>query len=119
MRFIFQKRPAASRLQRGAVFIIGDLPQGLKVGGAVKPDYALGSNVAALGLDFARSGEKGGTYPEVAFIRMHRSWNRQDPPATRLRGRRSAAGVPWVNRSISSQAFSRMIRLPAARSAYL
>ena len=54
---------------------------------AVKPDYALGSHVAALGLDFARSGGFGGAYAEGAFIGMHGSWNRQDP---------SGYKVAWV-----------------------
>ena len=46
---------------------------------AVKPDYALGSHVAALGLDFARNGGFGGAFANGAFIGMHGSWNRQDP----------------------------------------
>ncbi|HEY1072438.1 sorbosone dehydrogenase family protein, partial [Brevundimonas sp.] len=54
---------------------------------AVKPDYALGSHVAALGLDFARSGGFGGPYADGAFIGMHGSWNREDP---------SGYKVAWV-----------------------
>ena len=46
---------------------------------AIKPDYALGSHVAALGLDFARNGGFGGPFANGAFIGMHGSWNRQDP----------------------------------------
>ena len=46
---------------------------------AVMPDYALGSHVAALGLDFARDGGFGGTFANGAFIGMHGSWNREDP----------------------------------------
>lgn len=46
---------------------------------AVKPDYALGSHVAALGLDFARAGGFGARFAQGAFIGMHGSWNRQDP----------------------------------------
>lgn len=46
---------------------------------AVRPDYALGSHVAALGLDFARNGGFGGAFANGAFIGMHGSWNRQDP----------------------------------------
>ncbi len=45
---------------------------------AVKPDYALGAHVAALGLSFARDGGFGGTFAEGAFIGQHGSWNRQD-----------------------------------------
>ncbi len=46
---------------------------------AIRPDYALGSHVAALGLDFARNGGFGGSFTNGAFIGMHGSWNRQDP----------------------------------------
>lgn len=46
---------------------------------AIAPDYALGSHVAALGLDFARNGGFGGPFVDGAFIGMHGSWNRQDP----------------------------------------
>lgn len=45
---------------------------------AVKPDYALGAHVAALGLSFARDGGFGGAFAEGAFIGQHGSWNRQD-----------------------------------------
>ncbi|MBD7940022.1 PQQ-dependent sugar dehydrogenase [Brevundimonas guildfordensis] len=45
---------------------------------AVKPDYALGAHVAALGLSFAREGGFGGAFVEGAFIGEHGSWNRQD-----------------------------------------
>ncbi|MFN7128053.1 MAG: PQQ-dependent sugar dehydrogenase [Brevundimonas sp.] len=45
---------------------------------AVKPDYALGSHVAALGLSFARDGGFGGGFSQGAFIGEHGSWNRQD-----------------------------------------
>ena len=46
---------------------------------AIRPDYALGSHVAALGLDFTRNGGFGGSFANGAFIGMHGSWNRQDP----------------------------------------
>ena len=45
----------------------------------VVPDYALGSHVAALGLDFATDGGLGGPFGEGAFVGMHGSWNRSDP----------------------------------------
>jgi glucose/arabinose dehydrogenase len=45
---------------------------------AIKPDYALGSHVAALGLSFARDGGFGGRFSQGAFIGEHGSWNRQD-----------------------------------------
>ncbi len=43
-----------------------------------RPDYALGSHVAALGLSFARNGGFGGNFTNGAFIGEHGSWNRQD-----------------------------------------
>lgn len=54
---------------------------------AVAPDYALGSHVAALGIDFARNGGFGGAFANGSFIGMHGSWNRQDP---------SGYKVAWV-----------------------
>ncbi len=46
---------------------------------ALAPDYALGSHVAALGVDFATGGGLGGPYSEGAFVGQHGSWNRNDP----------------------------------------
>ncbi|QQN73343.1 sorbosone dehydrogenase family protein [Croceicoccus sp. YJ47] len=46
---------------------------------AIAPDYALGSHVAALGVDFARDGGLGGAFAEGAFVGEHGSWNRSDP----------------------------------------
>ena len=46
---------------------------------AVVPDYALGSHVAALGVDFTTEGGLGGQFGEGAFVGMHGSWNRADP----------------------------------------
>ena len=45
---------------------------------ALTPDYALGSHVAALGLDVVTDGGFGGAYIQGAFIGEHGSWNRQD-----------------------------------------
>ena len=45
---------------------------------AIKPDYALGSHVAALGLTFVTGGGMGGRYAEGAFVGEHGSWNRDD-----------------------------------------
>ena len=49
-----------------------------KVAAAIKPDYALGSHVAALGVDFSEAsmGEK---FADGAFVGEHGSWNRPDP----------------------------------------
>jgi glucose/arabinose dehydrogenase len=43
---------------------------------ALAPDYALGSHVAALGLDFAEGPVLGPRFAEGAFVGMHGSWNR-------------------------------------------
>ncbi len=49
-----------------------------KVASAIVPDYALGSHVAALGLDFS-SAVMGPEFAEGAFVGMHGSWNRAEP----------------------------------------
>ncbi len=49
-----------------------------KVASAITPDYALGSHVAALGLDFSHSA-MGEEYAEGVFIGEHGSWNRKTP----------------------------------------
>lgn len=49
-----------------------------KVAAAITPDYALGSHVAALGVDFA-DGNMGPEFAEGAFVGEHGSWNRQEP----------------------------------------
>ena len=51
---------------------------------AIVPDYALGSHVAALGLDFASDGGLGGPFSEGAFVGQHGSWNRNDPSGYRV-----------------------------------
>ena len=49
-----------------------------KVASAIKPDYALGSHVAALGVDFSlpAMGEK---FADGVFVGEHGSWNRDNP----------------------------------------
>jgi glucose/arabinose dehydrogenase len=49
-----------------------------KVASAIKPDYALGSHVAALGLAFS-SPVLGERFAQGVFIGEHGSWNRGDP----------------------------------------
>ncbi|WP_240220120.1 PQQ-dependent sugar dehydrogenase [Rheinheimera hassiensis] len=49
-----------------------------KVASAIKPDYALGSHVAALGLDFSAAA-MGAEFAEGVFIGEHGSWNRNNP----------------------------------------
>ncbi|MBH3454222.1 sorbosone dehydrogenase family protein [Pseudomonas monteilii] len=49
-----------------------------KVAAAIKPDYSLGSHVAALGVDFSipAMGER---FAEGVFVGEHGSWNRPNP----------------------------------------
>ncbi|WP_339435464.1 sorbosone dehydrogenase family protein [Pseudomonas orientalis] len=49
-----------------------------KVASAIKPDYSLGSHVAALGVDFSipAMGEK---FADGVFVGEHGSWNRDNP----------------------------------------
>lgn len=49
-----------------------------KVASAIKPDYALGAHVAALGLDFS-NGALGPLFAEGVFVGEHGSWNREEP----------------------------------------
>ena len=53
-------------------------PKPQKVESAVKPDYSLGSHVAALGVDFSTPA-MGGRFAEGAFVGQHGSWNRSTP----------------------------------------
>lgn len=49
-----------------------------KVAAAIKPDYSLGSHVAALGVDFSNAA-MGERFAEGAFVGEHGSWNRPNP----------------------------------------
>ena len=49
-----------------------------KVASAIKPDYSLGSHVAALGLAFSAPA-MGARFAEGAFVGEHGSWNRSVP----------------------------------------
>ena len=49
-----------------------------KVAAAIKPDYSLGSHVAALGVDFSIPA-MGEQFAEGAFVGEHGSWNRKEP----------------------------------------
>lgn len=49
-----------------------------KVAAAIKPDYALGSHVAALGVDFSLPA-MGDKFSNGAFVGEHGSWNRSNP----------------------------------------
>jgi len=45
----------------------------------VRPDYALGPHVAALGLSFADGAKLGPRFADGAFVGLHGSWNRRPP----------------------------------------
>lgn len=49
-----------------------------KVAAAIRPDYALGSHVAALGVDFSTPA-MGPDFAEGVFVGEHGSWNRSNP----------------------------------------
>jgi glucose/arabinose dehydrogenase len=49
-----------------------------KVASAIAPDYALGSHVAALGVDFSEPA-MGAEFAEGVFVGEHGSWNRKNP----------------------------------------
>lgn len=49
-----------------------------KVAAAIKPDYSLGSHVAALGVDFSTPA-MGAKFADGVFVGEHGSWNRDNP----------------------------------------
>jgi len=49
-----------------------------RVAAATRPDYSLGSHVAALGVSFSAPA-MGGKFVDGAFVGEHGSWNRQSP----------------------------------------
>lgn len=51
---------------------------------AIKPDYALGSHTASLGLAFVPEGRLGQAYQGGAFVGQHGSWNRSKPVGYRV-----------------------------------
>ncbi|AMJ62992.1 PQQ-dependent sugar dehydrogenase [Bosea sp. PAMC 26642] len=51
---------------------------------AIKPDYALGSHTASLGMTFVKDERMGRAYPAGAFIGQHGSWNREQPVGYRV-----------------------------------
>jgi glucose/arabinose dehydrogenase len=51
---------------------------------AIKPDYALGSHTASLGLTFSREGNLPREFHNGAFVGQHGSWNRNPPAGYRV-----------------------------------
>jgi len=68
-----------------------------KVASAVKPDYSLGSHVAALGLDFSLPA-MGDKYGSGVFVGEHGSWNRDNPVGYKV------VFVPFTNGKPSGDA---------------
>ncbi len=54
-----------------------------KVAAAIKPDYSLGSHVAALGVAFSTTAV-GGQFTDGVFVGEHGSWNRDKPVGYRV-----------------------------------
>ncbi|KTS77201.1 sorbosone dehydrogenase [Pseudomonas oryzihabitans] len=54
-----------------------------KVAAAIKPDYSLGSHVAALGVAFSTAAV-GGQFTDGVFVGEHGSWNRDKPVGYRV-----------------------------------
>ncbi|MBA1275460.1 PQQ-dependent sugar dehydrogenase [Stutzerimonas azotifigens] len=54
-----------------------------KVAASITPDYALGSHVAALGLDFSEP-SMGEQFADGVFVGEHGSWNRKEPVGYRV-----------------------------------
>jgi glucose/arabinose dehydrogenase len=54
-----------------------------KVASAIRPDYSLGSHVAALGLTFSQP-IMGPKFAEGVFVGEHGSWNRSTPSGYRV-----------------------------------
>ncbi|KTT11442.1 sorbosone dehydrogenase [Pseudomonas oryzihabitans] len=54
-----------------------------KVAAAIKPDYSLGSHVAALGVTFSTAAV-GGQFTDGVFVGEHGSWNRDKPVGYRV-----------------------------------
>ncbi|HEV7257719.1 MAG TPA: sorbosone dehydrogenase family protein [Bosea sp. (in: a-proteobacteria)] len=71
-----------------------DPPRPDLVAKAMKPDYALGSHTASLGLTFAKEGQLGPRYVGGAFIGQHGSWNRASPVGYRVIFVRFEEGKP-------------------------
>jgi glucose/arabinose dehydrogenase len=72
-----------------------------KVASAIRPDYSLGSHVAALGLAFSTSA-MGSRFADGVFVGEHGSWNRNDPVGYKVvfvpfrNGRPAGAPIDFV-----------------------
>lgn len=81
-----------------------------KVTAAIKPDYSLGSHVAALGVDFSTPA-MGERFADGVFVGEHGSWNRPNPVGYKVIFVPFSNGKPAGSRSTSPRAFAvRMAR---------
>jgi glucose/arabinose dehydrogenase len=73
-----------------------------KVAAAIRPDFALGSHVAALGVDFSTAA-MGEAFSNGAFVGEHGSWNRSEPTGYKVvfvpfrDGRPAGAPIDFVS----------------------
>ena len=88
-------------------------PQDLqKVASAVAPDYALGSHVAALGVDFSEPA-MGAQFADGVFVGEHGSWNREEPSGYKVvfvpfrGGRPAGAPIDFVTGFIGADGNTR------------
>ena len=88
-------------------------PQDLqKVASAVAPDYALGSHVAALGVDFSEPA-MGAQFADGVFVGEHGSWNRAEPSGYKVvfvpfrGGRPAGAPIDFVTGFIGADGNTR------------
>ncbi|MDB5851809.1 MAG: sorbosone dehydrogenase [Rhodoferax sp.] len=83
-----------------------------RVAAAIRPDYALGSHVAALGLAFSTPA-MGATFAQGAFVGQHGSWNRSVPSGYRVvfvpfrDGRPSGDPIDFVSGFLNSDGNAR------------
>ena len=81
---------------------------------AVRPDYALGSHVAALGLAWADGAAWPAPFRRGMFIGQHGSWNRKPGAATTSSSCRSRTACPRASRWRCSRASSGPRATPTA-----
>ncbi len=87
------------------------------VASSLKPDYALGSHTASLGLTFVDDERFGARFKDGVFIGQHGSWNRNPPSGYRVIFIPFRDGAPPAARRKSSAASASTARRSAARSA--
>jgi len=83
-----------------------------KVASAIRPDYSLGSHVAALGLAFSTPA-MGANFAEGVFVGEHGSWNRSVPSGYRVvfvpfrDGRPAGDAIDFVSGFLDSEGHAR------------